>query len=181
MHLRTWRTGTFIALFVLTVGVILASVPGWRSVEFAWQAVGCLVLALLIIARLVMGLVHVGRNEWPRLRGDAVQVLVLLSAVVVLPSLSRLSDWVALVQASSTLRAQAEAAVRSGGLPIAWDGGGWPASGTLFDRTHEIDKPRAQRSAAWRSTPIGAKLDGCVSVRHLVGPWYRWSDACADS
>jgi len=179
--MRNWRAGTFIAVFVLAVGVILGSVPGFRSVEFAWQAIGCLVLVLLIVSRLFMVLLHVTRGEWPRLRRDAVQALVLGSSLVLLPCLSRLSDWVQLIQARSALSAQAEAAARSGGLPIAWDGAGWPASGTLYDRTREIDKPWSQRSAAWRSTPVGAKLDECVSVRHLVGPWYRWSDACADS
>jgi hypothetical protein len=180
MHIRHWRAGTFIALFVLAVGVVLASVPGWRSVEFAWQAVGCLVLALLILPRLAMAMLHVVRGDWPRLRGDALQALVLASSVALIPCLSRLSDWVELIQARSSLSAQAQAAARSGGVPIAWDGAGWPASGTLYDRTREVDKPWSQRSAAWRSTPFGAKLGECVSVRHLVGPWYRWSDACAD-
>ena len=183
MHIHTWRAGTFIALFLLAVGVILGSVPGWGTVEFVWQVVGCLVLVLLILARIVAALVHAVRCEWPRLRGDGVQMLVLAGAIAALTALSRLSDWVEMVHVSSTLRAQADASVRSGGLPmsLAWDGSGWPAAGTLYDRTREVDKPPLLRSPAWRASVIGARFEECISLRHLVGPWYRWSDACSDT
>ncbi|MEO6449117.1 MAG: hypothetical protein ABIO42_07710 [Burkholderiaceae bacterium] len=94
VDLRSWRPSTFGMLFMLLVGVILASVPGWRAVYFVWMVPSGIILAVLALSTLGAGLAHAVRCEWRVLRLDVIQLSILVLGMAALPALLHLSDWV---------------------------------------------------------------------------------------
>jgi hypothetical protein len=174
---RTW-----FALFLLSVGAIVGGVPGWQMVFASWMVFSWLLLAGVVLSSLVFACCHAVERAWRAMRVDLGQVVYALLAAALLPTMFALPAWVDLVASYSQLRAVADASARSGSARVAathvaeLEGRG----GTAYDPSGEIAKPRDQRSQQWRDSAMATQWlnNDCVEVRHLVGPYWHWSESC---
>jgi hypothetical protein len=175
------RTRVLVVLFPLAVGAILGGLPGWQICFFAWMVLAMPTLALLafISACLLLAELYRGRRQHAAFRGW--QVALSIAAMLVLPMLGRLSEFVELAGVRTQLHAQAWAGAHDGGPHIAIVDTGdlltFP-SGYVYDDSGEIAKPCGPHSDAWLRRAAAARIgDDCsMSVRHVIGPYYRWGE-----
>jgi hypothetical protein len=110
--------------------------------------------------------------------------LVLSWLMLAMLPMGLLSMAVEFASAQASLVARADASARAGGPAIAMtptSDEDWPlpTRGFVYDRDGVLRTPPARRPAAWRADPVVAALTGeCVELRHVVGPYYRWSGGC---
>jgi len=171
---------SLLGLFMTLVAAMLAAVPGWGLCYAAWVAFSWLVLGVAVLWAAVLLVVLLVRHDWPRLVQIGRQTVAVLLCMGVLPLMGSLSTWVELAWSHGDLVARAEVSVRGGGPRLAtMIEDRWSPGGIAYDPGAEIEKPPAQRSAAWRNSPDGQRLDGeCVTTSHLVGAYYRWEEGC---
>ena len=173
---------TVVALFVTLVTAILGSVRGWQLCASCWLVFGWLVLACVVAASLALVVTALVGADWPMLRAEGRQVLVVAALMLAMLPLRDLVDWLEVVASGPALRARADASMRGGGPCIAMtshSSDGLSARGGLVYDPAGVIAPRFREAAGWRDDPVVATLSGdCIVEHHLGGPWYRWSEDC---
>jgi hypothetical protein len=180
-RLRAPGPVTLLGLFMTLVAAMLAAVPGWGLCYCVWVAFSWLVLGVVVLGAAALMVVKLVRRDWPPLIDVGRQTLAVLLCMGVLPLMGELSTWVELAWSHGDLVARAEASARNGGPRLAtmMEERVWFSGGIVYDPGAEIEKPASERSPAWRYSLEGQRLAGeCISTSHLVGPYYRWEEAC---
>jgi len=176
------RKRTWFALFLLAVGAILGGVPGWRMVFASWMVFSWFLLACVVTSSLLYGLGHAVARSWEAMRIDFGQVGYMLLAAIVFPLMFELPAWVDLAASWSDLRTEAAQHARAGETRFAATHiyGRGSEGGTVYDPSGEVAKPVERRSQRWYDG-IAVRFwlnQDCVEFRHLVGPYYHWSNPC---
>ena len=178
------RTRFVIVSFALAVGAILNCLSELGSLCYvAWMVLAIPVLALLaaISAFQVLRELDRGRRAHAVARGW--QLALAAGAIVALPMLGEIHNYVEVAKLGSRLRAEAWAHPDKPGPHIAVIQSGaflravW---GYLYDDSGEIEKPCGTQSEAWLARAAEARLgdfDYCSgSVHHVIGPYYSWGE-----
>ena len=93
------RVGTLAAVFLLMVGAILGSVPGWQPCFLAWKVLSWFALASIAVVSLCDGLTELTRGDLVRAGAQGRQVLCMLVAAAALSPLGRIADHVGAAEA----------------------------------------------------------------------------------
>lgn len=165
---------------VLAIGAVLGSVPNWSILFFFWLMAGLPALLLQSVIALFMLFRELDRGRGPAVVRRGWRVATSLAAIPLLVMVGDLSDFVEIARLGPLLRADAQQRGGQGGphLAIVQTGDFFMASwGYLYDDTGEVTKPCGMQSAAWLAAATGRVGDSCdMSVRHVIGPFYRWGE-----
>lgn len=175
---------TLAALFLALVAAILGAMPGWKLCFAAWLVLSWLMLGGVIAGAVVLAIAAVAGRDWAALRAEGRQIVCVAGLMLTMLPMGLLSMAVEFASAHASLVARADASARAGGPAIAMtptSDEDWPlpTRGFVYDRDGVLRTPPARRPAAWRADPVVAALTAeCVELRHVVGPYYRWSGGC---
>jgi hypothetical protein len=177
------RPTTFLALFVLAVGLILGSLPGWELCFAAWAALAGLALFATAFGLGCCAAFEAWRRRGRHARSDLAQVGFLVVAVALFWPMHYLSRGVVLASVFSELHRAAAALPDDAGPRFAWretdeyDDGN---DGYAYDPSGQILLPRAARSPSWQRRVDGTPFaKECWHAQHVVGAYYRWdSNGC---
>ncbi len=174
------RPTTLLALFVLAVGLILGSLPGWELCFAAWAALAGLALFATAFGLGCCAAFEACRRRGQHARRDLAHAGWLVAAVALFWPMHYLSHGVALASVFSELNRAAAALPNDGGPRFAWretDEYDDENDGYAYDPSGQILLPRAARSPAWQHRVEGTLFaKECWHAQHVVGAYYRWDN-----
>ena len=178
------RTRVVIVSFALAVGVILNSLSEIGTLCYlAWMVLAIPMLALLAVVSAFQVLSELDRGRRAHAVARGWQLALAAGAIVALPMLGEIHDYVEVAKLGSRLRAEAWAHPDNPGPHIAVARTGDFLSavwGYLYDDSGEIEKPCGTQSDEWLARAADARLgdyDYCaMNLHHVVGPYYRWGE-----
>ena len=175
---------TLAALFLALVAAILGAMPGWKMCFAAWLILSWLVLGGVVLSSGLLAIAAVVGQDHAALRAEGRQVFNVVLLMLAMLPMGMLSTAVEFAQSRASLSARADASARAGGPRLAMtpaSDADWPmpTSGFVYDVDGALSLPASRRPAAWNANPVLAALSGeCVTVSHVIGPYYRWRGAC---
>ena len=180
---RHARHSTILALFVLTVGLILGALPGWETCFAAWAVLGGFILLGTAVGLFWCSVYEAASGHWREALRDLAQIAVMVVATALFWPMHYLSHVVMVAGVYSELKDAAAALPNDGGPRFAWretNENGYGHDGFAYDSSDEILKPVANQSAAWRRRVDGTLFAGkCWSAERVTGHFYRWNnDGC---
>ena len=178
------RTRVVIVAFALAVGAILNGLSELGTLCYvAWMVLAIPVLALLAMVSVFQMLGELERGRRRHAAARAWQLALAAGAIVLLPMLGEIHDYVDVAKLGSRLRAEAWAPPDQPGphIAVVQTGDFLLASwGYIYDDSGEIEKPCGTQSHEWLARATDTWLgshDYCgMALHHVIGPYYRWGE-----